>query len=195
MKSCIFRHSTMQSVEIKPIFGDNISPPSSGSKDKPSKQSLILACRWFPAWLTFRPWRWRRHVPPKHWFTFNGLHGVITQNIELFVFVYIREVPSLNLGPHIGYLFLDFLRLFPCQLWYSTQTSQPSFLSQVVPQLRRLFVAFPSRRPESDPSSGHVGFSTQSVIEVGFFPSISVSCQFSFYQLLLFINHPPNYAT
>jgi hypothetical protein len=38
----------------------------------------------FLAWLILRPWRWRRHVPPKHRFTFNGLHGVISQKTELF---------------------------------------------------------------------------------------------------------------
>jgi hypothetical protein len=27
-------------------------------------------------------WRWRRHVPPKRWLTFNGLHGVISQKID-----------------------------------------------------------------------------------------------------------------
>jgi hypothetical protein len=29
--------------------------------------------------------KWRQHVPPKCWLTFNGLHGVITQKIELFI--------------------------------------------------------------------------------------------------------------
>jgi hypothetical protein len=32
--------------------------------------------------LFFEPWRWRRHVPRKCYFTFNGLHGVISQKIE-----------------------------------------------------------------------------------------------------------------
>jgi hypothetical protein len=31
------------------------------------------------AWLTFRPWLWRRHVPPKCRLTFAGLRGVILQ--------------------------------------------------------------------------------------------------------------------
>jgi hypothetical protein len=34
---------------------------------------------WFPAWLIFRPWRWRRYVPPKRWLTLNRLHSVISQ--------------------------------------------------------------------------------------------------------------------
>jgi hypothetical protein len=30
-------------------------------------------------------WRWRRHVPPKHRVTFNGLHGIISQKIRTAV--------------------------------------------------------------------------------------------------------------
>jgi hypothetical protein len=28
-----------------------------------------LLSRWFVARLIFRPWRWRRYIPPKHWLT------------------------------------------------------------------------------------------------------------------------------
>jgi hypothetical protein len=35
--------------------------------------------------LFFRPWRWRRYVPPKHRLTFKGLHGVISQKLVLFI--------------------------------------------------------------------------------------------------------------
>jgi hypothetical protein len=31
-----------------------------------------------------RSWKWRRYAPPKCRLIFNGLHGVITQNIDLF---------------------------------------------------------------------------------------------------------------
>jgi hypothetical protein len=44
-----------------------------------------LRSRWFLAWFILRLRRWRRHVPPKHRLTFNGLHGVISQKIELFI--------------------------------------------------------------------------------------------------------------
>jgi hypothetical protein len=34
------------------------------------------------AWLIIRPWRWRRHVPPKSRLALKGLHGVISQKKE-----------------------------------------------------------------------------------------------------------------
>jgi hypothetical protein len=43
--------------------------------------SRDLLNTWFPwliAWLIFRPWRWKRHVPPKRRLTFDGLHGIIS---------------------------------------------------------------------------------------------------------------------
>jgi hypothetical protein len=44
---------------------------------------LLSASCWFLSWNTLAPWRWRRHVPPKRRLTFNGLHGVISQQTEL----------------------------------------------------------------------------------------------------------------
>jgi hypothetical protein len=41
-------------------------PPSSRSKNKPSRNiTCHMLSRCFLAALIFRPWRWRRHVPPK----------------------------------------------------------------------------------------------------------------------------------
>jgi hypothetical protein len=40
---------------------------------------------WFLAWLILRPWKWRRHVPPKRRLTFGGLHSVICYKIKLFI--------------------------------------------------------------------------------------------------------------
>jgi hypothetical protein len=62
-----------------PTFRMNISTPSSGSKTKTSRNqqeacgkqgwswspSLVVCFFWFLAWLTTRPWRWTRYVPPK----------------------------------------------------------------------------------------------------------------------------------
>jgi hypothetical protein len=39
----------------------------------------------FLIWLILQTWRWREHVPPKRWLTFNGLHGVTYQKTELFI--------------------------------------------------------------------------------------------------------------
>jgi hypothetical protein len=50
-----------------PFDRKDISPPSSGSKNKPSKK---------PAG--------KQVAPPKRQFIFNGLHGVISQKIVLF---------------------------------------------------------------------------------------------------------------
>jgi hypothetical protein len=51
----------------------------------------------FLAWLILQPWRWRWHIPPKHQLTFNGLHGVITQKLELFR--YFKSVCQINTVP------------------------------------------------------------------------------------------------
>jgi hypothetical protein len=45
-----------------------------------------LICLLHASCLTYiRPWRWRRHFPPKRQSTFNGLHGVIPQKTELSI--------------------------------------------------------------------------------------------------------------
>jgi hypothetical protein len=41
------------------------------------QQCLLPKSCSFLAWLTFQPWRWRRHFTPKRRSTFNGLHGII----------------------------------------------------------------------------------------------------------------------
>jgi hypothetical protein len=46
--------------------------------------SLLPASRWFLALLILGSWRRKRHVFPKRRLTFNGLHGVTCQKIELF---------------------------------------------------------------------------------------------------------------
>jgi hypothetical protein len=41
-------------------------------------RAVLAASLSFLAYLILRPWRWRRHVPPKHRLTFNGIHGFIS---------------------------------------------------------------------------------------------------------------------
>jgi hypothetical protein len=56
-----------------------------------SKQSkLATALRWFLSWRILLPWGWRRYVPPKRRLTFNGLHGVISQKIQVFITTAVR---------------------------------------------------------------------------------------------------------
>jgi hypothetical protein len=55
-----------------------MSPPSSWWKKKPKKNQYEAGNK------ERKASRWRRHVYPKHRFTFNGLHGVISQKTELF---------------------------------------------------------------------------------------------------------------
>jgi hypothetical protein len=54
---------------------------------------LHLLSRWYLAQL-IRPWRWRRCSPPKLRLTFNGLHGVISQTIVLFITTTLRTSKS-----------------------------------------------------------------------------------------------------
>jgi hypothetical protein len=46
--------------------------------------------------LFFCHWRWRRYVSPKHWLTFNGLHGIISQKIVLSLTTTVRTSNPTN---------------------------------------------------------------------------------------------------
>jgi hypothetical protein len=61
---------------------------------------ICLLCQtdlWLPhaltltfSWLILRSWIWRRYVPSKRRLTFNRLHYVISQKVELFVITSVR---------------------------------------------------------------------------------------------------------
>jgi hypothetical protein len=68
-----------------------------------------LLSRWFLAQLIFWPWRWRTYDPPKRWLTSNGLHGVITQKVVLFITI---AVSTSNLHIHCS-LFTSVQRFCP----------------------------------------------------------------------------------
>jgi hypothetical protein len=46
--------------------------------------ALPATCFMLVSWLILRPWRWRRHVPPKRPMTFTWLHDIF-QKIKLFI--------------------------------------------------------------------------------------------------------------
>lgn len=46
---------------------------------------------WFPVWLTFRSWRWSRHVPPKRQVIFPKLRDITTQKTAVFIDTAVRS--------------------------------------------------------------------------------------------------------
>jgi hypothetical protein len=70
-------------------------------------RSATASC-WFLAWRILQPWRLRRHVTPQCRLTFNGLHGVISQKILLFITIAERASNA-------------FLCL-PCKKWIKERT-------------------------------------------------------------------------
>jgi hypothetical protein len=79
---------------------EDVSPPLSGLKSK-----LCLQPAWFLAWLSLEPRILRLHIPPKCWLTFNGLHGVISQKIQLFIITAVWTSDYTVLA--YTYLFMD----------------------------------------------------------------------------------------
>jgi hypothetical protein len=56
-----------------------------GSKQSFAGTFLLLASFWFLAWISVQFSRRKWRVPPKHQLTFNRLHGIIFQKIDLFI--------------------------------------------------------------------------------------------------------------
>jgi hypothetical protein len=73
-------------LKVNRSFGGTFRLPFSGLKNKPSmtRQSSALFATWYIIRFVLRPWRWRRHVPPKCRLIFNGLHDVISQKTQLW---------------------------------------------------------------------------------------------------------------
>jgi hypothetical protein len=88
MKSSIFWDITPCSpLEVNRRLGGTCRFHLQGriiSQGRNQSESWWQAPYWFLAWLFIWSWRWRLHVAPKRSLTFNGLHGVISQKIELF---------------------------------------------------------------------------------------------------------------
>jgi hypothetical protein len=79
MKSTIFWDIMPCSpLSVNGRFGGTYSLRLQGRRNKLSHAGFLLR-------LFFRPWRWRRYVPPKRRLTPNGLHGVISQKMVLFI--------------------------------------------------------------------------------------------------------------
>jgi hypothetical protein len=51
---------------------------------------LLTTSCWFLAWITLRPKRWRRYVPPKLRLPSTDPHGVISHKIGLFITIALR---------------------------------------------------------------------------------------------------------
>jgi hypothetical protein len=47
---------------------------------------MLLASYLFLVWLTLQPWRWRRHILLKRRLTFMGLHCIMSENTQFFLF-------------------------------------------------------------------------------------------------------------
>jgi hypothetical protein len=89
MKSTIFWVVTKCS-SVRPTFRGNISPVDRWvcqARIQLNHAAILAQISayqfWFLAWVTLRPWRWKRYVLPKHR-DISELRRVITQKISLF---------------------------------------------------------------------------------------------------------------
>jgi hypothetical protein len=95
------------------------------------RKAWQLLSRWFLASLSLGAWRWKRYVPPKHRFTFNGLHGVVSQKIVRFVATAVRTLDpaeSNDLSLNV------FTRNVPVIMWTVVFTLQVEDMFQIVPR-------------------------------------------------------------
>jgi hypothetical protein len=95
-------HVMLHSLLIsKQHFWRIISPPSSRLKNKAGKRLswsrwlyLPPTLCWCLACLIFLPRRWRKRVPQKCQLSFNRLHGIISQKIELSITTAVKKLDS-----------------------------------------------------------------------------------------------------
>jgi hypothetical protein len=82
--------SSLCSFLQPPVTSCPFGPSGGNSVGKDNVKYWLPPSRWFLARLILWSWRWRRHVPPKCRFTFDELHGVISQKIVLFITAAVR---------------------------------------------------------------------------------------------------------
>jgi hypothetical protein len=81
---------------------------------------FVLSC-WYLGQFIWH-WRWRWYVPQKHWFTFNGLHGVISHKIVLLITSAVRT------SNWTCFIMLDYVRNILVHVYCRNLTLNSSYL-------------------------------------------------------------------
>jgi hypothetical protein len=107
-----------------------------------------LLSHWFLSWLILRTWRWGRHVSPKRRLAFNGLHGVISQKIVLFIATALRtsnpasccnefrDCSCLKISGSIHYSFWQIRNLKSCPITCILGNSFRTVMTRIFSRLR-----------------------------------------------------------
>jgi hypothetical protein len=86
-------------LKIYRCFGGTVRLHFQGRRMSQSRLCLLPASCCFFAWLILRLWRWRQHVLPKRQLIFNGILGIISQKIKVFITTAVRTWNSTrNIG-------------------------------------------------------------------------------------------------
>jgi hypothetical protein len=100
----------------------------------------LLSC-WFLAWLILWPWRWRHCALPKCRLFLNGLHGIISQKLELIITTAVRSQILHNAG-FVGRLAqftaehtVAWWDSLPCH-WLNTDITHPTGLKKAMEPLQ-----------------------------------------------------------